>query len=194
MVRSVYLRMYVYIYLSVCLSVYVYFHCLVRVCIYSLCMQSLQFRHLAYRRNKCGTKADIIGTTQCSSTGSGLTCWRAALWRGTWVSWWMTGWPWASSVPWLPRKPMASWGALGGVWPAGQGRFFFPSPLPWWGPIWYNMSISGLPSSRKMRSYWRESNGGLRGWWGDWSISSRRRGWGSWACSAWRREGWKGTF
>ena len=21
----------------------------------------------------------------------GRTCWRAALWRGTWVSWWMTG-------------------------------------------------------------------------------------------------------
>ena len=21
----------------------------------------------------------------------GATCWRAALWRGTWVSWWMTG-------------------------------------------------------------------------------------------------------
>ena len=25
-------------------------------------------------------------------------------------------------------------------------------------------SSSGLPSSRKMRSYWRESSGGLRGW------------------------------
>jgi len=24
------------------------------------------------------------------STVSGRTCWRAALWRGTWVSWWMT--------------------------------------------------------------------------------------------------------
>ena len=31
---------------------------------------------------------------------------------------------------------------------------------------------------------------GLRGWWGDWSISPTRKGWGSWACSAWRREGW----
>jgi len=25
-------------------------------------------------------------------------------------------------------------------------------------------SSSGLPSSRKMKSYWRESSGGLRGW------------------------------
>ena len=31
------------------------------------------------------------GTTPCTNTGSGQTCWRAALWRGTWVSWWMTG-------------------------------------------------------------------------------------------------------
>ena len=49
-------------------------------------------------------------------------------------------------------------------------------------------------SSRKMRNYWRESSGGLQGWWGDWSISPTRRGWGSWACSAWRREGWEGTL
>jgi len=33
-------------------------------------------------------------------------------------------------VPWLPRKPMASWDALGGVWPAGRGTFSFPSTLP----------------------------------------------------------------
>jgi len=33
-------------------------------------------------------------------------------------------------VPWLPRRPMGSWGALGGVWPAGRGRFSFLSTLP----------------------------------------------------------------
>ena len=70
------------------------------------------------------------GTNPCISTGLGQTCWRAALQRGTWVSWWMTSWPWASSVPWLPRKLMGSWDASRGVWPAGQGRFSFPSTLP----------------------------------------------------------------
>jgi len=30
----------------------------------------------------------------------------------------------------LPRKVMGSWDALGGVWPAGRGRFSFPSTLP----------------------------------------------------------------
>jgi len=84
-------------------------------------------------------------------------------------------------------------GALGGVWAAGRGRFSSPSTLPWWGPICSAVSSAGLPSSRKMRNYWREFSGGLWGWWGDWSISPTRRGWGSWACSAWRREGWEGT-
>ena len=48
------------------------------------------------------------------------------------------------------------------------------------------------PSSRNMRSYWREPSGGLRRWWGNWSIWPMRKGWGS-LCSAWRREGWEGT-
>ena len=55
------------------------------------------------------------------------------------------------------------------------------------GPIWSTLSSSGLPSSRKMRSYCRESSGGLRGWWGDQSICPMRKSWGSWACLAWRR-------
>jgi len=56
------------------------------------------------------------------------------------------------------------------------------------------VSSSGLPSSRKMRSYWKESSGGLRGWWGDWNNSPMRKGWGSWARLAWRREGSEGIF
>jgi len=44
-----------------------------------------------------------------------------------------------------------------------SGRFSSPSALPWGGPICSAVSSAGLPSSRKMRSYWRESSGGLRG-------------------------------
>jgi len=54
-------------------------------------------------------------------------------------------------------------GASRGVWAAGRGRFSFPSALPWGGPICSAVSSAGLPSSRKMRSCWRESSGGLRG-------------------------------
>ena len=32
-------------------------------------------------------------------------------------------------MPWLPRRLMGSWGALGRVWPLGRGRFSFPSAL-----------------------------------------------------------------
>ena len=32
---------------------------------------------------------------------------------------------------WGRTRPMGSWGALGGVWPAGRGRFSSPSTLPW---------------------------------------------------------------
>jgi len=38
--------------------------------------------------------------------------------------------PRASSVPWLPRRPMVSWGAFRRVWPARPGRFSSPSTLP----------------------------------------------------------------
>jgi len=31
------------------------------------------------------------GKTRCSSTGLGWTCCRAAVWRGTWECWWVTG-------------------------------------------------------------------------------------------------------
>ena len=49
---------------------------------------------------------------------------------------------------------MGSWGASRGVWSAGRGRFSSPSALPWGGPICSAVSSSGLPSSRKVRSYW----------------------------------------
>ena len=45
-----------------------------------------------------------------------------------------------------------------------------------------------------MRNYWKESSGGLQGWWGDWSICCTRKGWGNCICSAWRREGWEGDL
>ena len=73
------------------------------------------------------------GITTSICTGWDMTCWKGALQRRIWGSWWMTGWPRASSVPWWPRRPMGSWDALKGVWPAGQGRLSSPSTLPWWG-------------------------------------------------------------
>ena len=145
---------------------------------YSFCWSPLQKTHqLWWVRGFC------VESLICTEESSAL---RACTWRRS------------GNVlhlkPSLPRRPMASSGALRGGWAAGQGRFSSPSALPWWGPICTTVSSAGLPSSRKMRSYWRESSRGLQGWRGDWSIPPTRKGWGSWACLAWRREGWEGTL
>jgi len=43
---------------------------------------------MSFNKGKC--KVLHLGRTyQCTSTGLELACWRAALWRGTWVSLWM---------------------------------------------------------------------------------------------------------
>jgi len=61
------------------------------------------------------------------------------------------------------RGPSAWGGGLGRGGTGGRGRFSSPSALPWGGPSCSAGSSAGLPSSRKMRSYWREPSAGLRG-------------------------------
>lgn len=57
----------------------------------------------------------------CTSTGWGLTCWRAALQWGTGGTWWTTSCPQSSNMAQWPRRPVVVWGALGRALPAGQG-------------------------------------------------------------------------
>jgi len=45
---------------------------------------------MKFNKGKCRV-LHLGGTTPCTSTGLGQTYRRAVLWRGTWVSWWMTG-------------------------------------------------------------------------------------------------------
>jgi len=40
------------------------------------------------------------------------------------------------------KKLTISWAALGGVLPAGQGRWSFPSTQHWWGHMWSAVSSS----------------------------------------------------
>ena len=40
--------------------------------------------------------------------------------------WWAASCLWSSSVPLWPRRPMGPWGALWGVWPAGQREVILP--------------------------------------------------------------------
>jgi len=64
------------------------------------------------------------------------------------------GWKETSAMLLLPGRAPGS-AVLGSVRP--------PALPPPGGPICSAGSSAGLPSSRKMRSYWRESSGGLRG-------------------------------
>ena len=93
------------------------------------------------------------GKTTCIGTGEGLTCWKGALQRKTWLFCWATVWPWANSVPLWSRRPMASLGALQRAWPAGWERWSSLSPMPCWGHIWNAVSSPGLLGLRKTGNF-----------------------------------------
>ena len=81
--------------------------------------------------NKSKCRILHLGRNNCMNQYKlGLTCCGGALQRGTWESWWTTCWSWASSMPWLPRRPMASWGALKRAQLADQGRWPSRSTTP----------------------------------------------------------------
>jgi len=127
---------------------------------------------MRFNKGKCSYTSytwEVVST--CTSTGKGLIYWKGALWRRAWVFWWTTGWPWASSVPLRPRRPIVSCDALERVWSVGWRKWFFPFTLPWWGHIWSNVSSSGPPSSRRTGNFKTESSGGPQRWLGAWSIS-----------------------
>ena len=76
---------------------------------------------------------------------------------------------------------MVSWAALGGLFPASQGRWSFPSTQLCQVCIWSPVSSSELHCTGEIWTYWRESINGPQRWWGNKAPNI----WGS----AWRRKG-----
>lgn len=91
-----------------------------------------------------------------------------------------------------PRKSILSL-APKALWPEGQGRWFCPSTLLWWDPIWSASSSTGVLSIG--RTWTLPVGGPEEGRWLDgMEHLSLRKGWGTWGCSAWTREGSRKTF
>ena len=50
----------------------------------------------------------------------------------------------------LVDEPTISWAAPKEAWPAGQGRWLWPSTLLWWNPTWSPASSSGPPAQERL--------------------------------------------
>lgn len=122
------------------------------------------------------------GIMRCTSAGKGLICWERDLWRRTWISWWPTGWPWASSVPLWQRRSMVSWSALGRV--KGWQRVFSLSAQP---------ASAGFSAGFLGETWSSWSSEELLKCWQYWRISYMRKDWGSCASWALRRESSEGS-
>ena len=70
-----------------------------------------------------------------------------------------------------------SWVVSRESWLAGQGRWFCPSTLLLWDPIWSTAPSSRAPNTRRTWSCWSESRGELWRWSEGWSTSPVRTVW-----------------
>ena len=135
-----------------------------------------------------------VGAIPNSNTGCVEKGLRVALRRRTWGCWWMRNLIWPSSVGSQPSRPTVSWAASKGEWPAGQGRWFCPSTLPWCDPTWSTTSSCRALSRGRARTCWSGSREGPQRWSEGWNTSPVKTDWESWGCSAWRKEGFMETW
>lgn len=69
---------------------------------------------------------------------------------------------WASGVGSQSRKPVESWAASKGAWPAGQG--WDPAPLLFWDPTWSMEYSSDAPNVRNTWNSWGKPRGRPWSW------------------------------
>ena len=117
-------------------------------------------------------------TMQEQGTGWDVSSWGAALWEGTWGSWWATSSTRATSVLLRQRKPAEL-----------QEPFPRSTRCPP-GPACSNSVLSFGPRyTEKTWTGWRGSSEGPQRRSEDWEACHRRRGWENGVCSASRKAG-----
>ena len=108
-----------------------------------------------------------------------------AQWKRPWRYYFTAGWPWASSVPRWPRRPMGSCLVWEIVHPAGTGRWLSLCSQLWWGHMMSTMFGFGPLTTRNTPEVLECAPRRAIKLWGEWSTGLM----GSWDCSVWRREG-----
>lgn len=94
----------------------------------------------------------------------------------------------------VEKRPMVFWAVLGRALSTGWGKWSFCFTQHQWGCIWSIMSISGLSSTKRIRTYGNQSSSGSQRQLRHWRIFHERRGWESWNSSVWRTEGLEGSY
>lgn len=93
---------------------------------------------------------------QAHSTGWNLPGWGAALWKGTWGSWWTSSSIWANSVLLWQRKPTRCWVASTRASPAEIKKSLSHSTQLLSGHTWPHIVFSFGPCcAKKMRTCWK---------------------------------------
>lgn len=111
--------------------------------------------------------------TPCSSTGSGLTIWKAVLQRWTLVCWQITDCQWTSNVPSQQRNPVAFWIRQSIARRLREETLSLCSALE--RHIWSVESSAELPSIRETGTYWIWYSKGPWRWLRHWNICPMRR-------------------
>ena len=91
-------------------------------------------RPTGWSSKRRSTRSCSLATaTPDNATGLGQSGWKTVWKKQTWGCWSTLSWTWANSVPWRPRKPVASWLVSEIVLPAGAGKWSSLCTQHWWG-------------------------------------------------------------
>lgn len=147
-------------------------------------LQERADRNLVKSNNNCKV-LHVGGNNPCNDTVCRLACWRAALLKSTWGSWWTEGCIGASSGPWHQGRPTVSWALWTEAWPVDWRKDYPPLLITFCTACRYCAlfwSSQQKEDINKPEQVWWRATKIVRGW----STCPVREVWGNGVCSAWR--------